>query len=57
MSVHFEYQGKHFELPDGTTPEQAKAKITAHLGIKQEQPKQQHKRRVKPTSFKTLLLV
>lgn len=32
MGVHFEYEGQHFELPDGTTPEQAKTKIMTHLG-------------------------
>lgn len=32
MAIHFTFEGKHYELPDGTTPEQAKAKILAHLG-------------------------
>lgn len=32
MGVHFQYQGVHFELPDGTTPDVAKQKILAHLG-------------------------
>lgn len=33
MGVHFVYEGQHFELPDGTTPEIAVQKIKAHLGI------------------------
>jgi hypothetical protein len=27
----YEYEGKHYDLPDGLSPEQAKAKITGHL--------------------------
>lgn len=38
MSVHFEYQGEHYELPDGTTPDVAKSKIMSHLGQDETQP-------------------
>lgn len=33
MGVHFVYEGQHFELPDGTTPDIAVQKIKAHLGV------------------------
>lgn len=35
MPVHFEFEGQHYEMPDGTTPDQAKAKIFKHLGREQ----------------------
>lgn len=38
MGVHFVYEGQHFELPDGTTPDIAVQKIKAHLGVSASSP-------------------
>jgi hypothetical protein len=38
MGINFEFEGKVYELPDGTTPEQAKAKILQHIGKSIEDP-------------------
>lgn len=52
MGVHFVYEGQHFELPDGTTPEVAVQKIKAHLGI--DAPVEPKKEREKTAWYEDL---